>query len=79
MRAFVETRVKPYYLHHGDLAPGTAHFRNDDRRGAGADAPVARPASGLAQPTYVLDIPGAHGKIHSGRPMSRRRARATMK
>ena len=27
MRAFVECRVKPYYLHHGDLAPGTAHFR----------------------------------------------------
>ena len=27
MRAFVETRIKPYYLHHGDLAPGTAHFR----------------------------------------------------
>jgi lysine 2,3-aminomutase len=27
MRAFVEMRVKPYYLHHGDLAPGTAHLR----------------------------------------------------
>ena len=27
MRAFVETRIKPYYLHHGDLAPGTAHLR----------------------------------------------------
>jgi lysine 2,3-aminomutase len=23
MRAFVECRIKPYYLHHGDLAPGT--------------------------------------------------------
>ena len=31
MRAFVECRIKPYYLHHGDLAPGTAHFRTDDR------------------------------------------------
>src|SRR5215212_7468009 len=27
MRAFVENRIKPYYLHHGDLAPGTAHLR----------------------------------------------------
>ena len=27
MRAFVECRIKPYYLHHGDLAPGTAHLR----------------------------------------------------
>ena len=31
MRAFVECRVKPYYLHHADLAPGTAHFRTVDR------------------------------------------------
>ena len=27
MRAFVENRIKPYYLHHPDLAPGTSHFR----------------------------------------------------
>src|SRR5690606_7262399 len=27
MRALVECRVKPYYLHHPDLAPGTAHLR----------------------------------------------------
>ncbi|MBU4436094.1 MAG: lysine-2,3-aminomutase-like protein, partial [Alphaproteobacteria bacterium] len=27
MRAFVETRIRPYYLHHGDHAPGTAHLR----------------------------------------------------
>ena len=33
MRAFVETRIKPYYLHHGDLAPGTAHLRTTIARG----------------------------------------------
>ena len=33
MRAFVESRVKPYYLHHADLAPGTAHLRVDLARG----------------------------------------------
>ena len=27
MRALVECRIKPYYLHHGDLAPGTGHLR----------------------------------------------------
>ena len=27
MRALVECRIKPYYLHHLDLAPGTAHLR----------------------------------------------------
>src|SRR6202023_4124147 len=27
MRALVECRIKPYYLHHRDLAPGTAHLR----------------------------------------------------
>src|SRR5262249_7608255 len=27
MRGFVKNRVKPYYLHHPDLAPGTSHFR----------------------------------------------------
>jgi lysine 2,3-aminomutase len=27
MRAFVANRVRPYYLHHLDSAPGTSHFR----------------------------------------------------
>ncbi len=27
MHAFSENRIKPYYLHHPDLAPGTSHFR----------------------------------------------------
>ena len=26
-RALVENRIKPYYLHHADLAPGTGHLR----------------------------------------------------
>ena len=44
MRALVECRIKPYYLHHGDLAPGTAHWRTGDRGRPGADARAARPA-----------------------------------
>jgi lysine 2,3-aminomutase len=66
MRAFVEARVKPYYLHHGDLAPGTAHFRVSIGRGQALMGELRRRLSGLAMPTYVLDIPGAHGKTPIG-------------
>ncbi len=66
MRAFVETRVKPYYLHHGDLAPGTAHLRTSIAEGQALMGELRRRLSGLALPTYVLDIPGAHGKVPIG-------------
>jgi len=66
MRALVETRVKPYYLHHGDLAPGTAHFRTTIAEGQALMHELRRRLSGLALPTYVLDIPGAHGKVPIG-------------
>jgi lysine 2,3-aminomutase len=62
MKAFVETRVKPYYLHHPDLAPGTGHFRMDIAEGQKIVAALRGTISGLCQPTYVLDIPGGHGK-----------------
>ncbi|NHT74712.1 lysine-2,3-aminomutase-like protein [Rhizobiaceae bacterium CRRU44] len=62
MRAFVETRIKPYYLHHPDLAPGTAHFRLSVEEGQALVAALRGTISGLCQPTYVLDIPGGHGK-----------------
>lgn len=62
MRAFVEARVKPYYLHHGDLAPGTSHFRTTIADGQRLVAALHDRASGLAQPVYVLDIPGGYGK-----------------
>ncbi len=63
MRAFVEARVKPYYLHHPDLAPGTGHFRLGIEEGQAIVAELRRRVSGLCQPAYVLDIPGGHGKI----------------
>jgi lysine 2,3-aminomutase len=66
MRAFVETRVKPYYLHHGDLAPGTAHLRTTVAEGQALMRELRRRLSGLALPNYVLDIPGAHGKVPIG-------------
>lgn len=66
MRAFVEARVKPYYLHHLDQAPGTSHFRTSIARGQAITQDLRGRLSGLAQPTYVLDIPGGHGKIPIG-------------
>jgi lysine 2,3-aminomutase len=62
MRALVEARVKPYYLHHLDKAPGTAHFRCTIAEGQAITQELNQRVSGLAQPTYVLDIPGGHGK-----------------
>ena len=66
MRAFVEARVKPYYLHHLDAAPGTGHFRVSIAEGQRLMRSLRGRLSGLAQPTYVLDIPGGHGKVPIG-------------
>jgi lysine 2,3-aminomutase len=65
MRAFVEMRVKPYYLHHTDLAPGTAHLRTSIAEGQGLMRELRQRLSGLALPTYTLDIP-ARGKVPVG-------------
>jgi len=66
MRAFVAARVKPYYLHHADLAPGTAHLRTSIAEGQALMRELRGRLSGIAQPTYVLDIPGGHGKVPVG-------------
>jgi lysine 2,3-aminomutase len=65
-RGLVAMRVKPYYLHHPDLARGTSHFRGDIAEGQALMRELRRRASGLCQPTYVLDIPGGHGKVPVG-------------
>jgi lysine 2,3-aminomutase len=67
MRGFVEARIKPYYLHHPDLAPGTAHFRLSIEEGQKLVGALLGRISGLCQPAYVLDIPGGHGKTPIGR------------
>ena len=66
MRAFVECRIKPYYLHHADLAPGTAHLRTTIEHGQQLMRALRGRVSGLCQPDYVLDIPGGHGKAPIG-------------
>jgi lysine 2,3-aminomutase len=66
MRALVECRIKPYYLHHADLAPGTSHFRTTIDEGQSLMRALRGRFSGLCQPEYVLDIPGGHGKSPIG-------------
>jgi lysine 2,3-aminomutase len=62
-RIMVANRIKPYYLHHPDLARGTGHFRLDIAQGLALCEQLRGRVSGLCQPTYVLDIPGGFGKV----------------
>jgi lysine 2,3-aminomutase len=64
----VALRVKPYYLHHADLAPGTAHLRTTIAKGQDIMRALRGRISGLALPTYVLDVPGGFGKVPVGPP-----------
>jgi lysine 2,3-aminomutase len=66
MRGLVAMRVKPYYLHHGDLARGTAHFRTTIEAGQAIQRAMRFRVSGLCQPSYVLDLPGGYGKVPIG-------------
>lgn len=62
-RAMVANRIKPYHLNHGDLAKGTSHFRTTVAEGRALTKALRGDVSGLCQPTYILDIPGGHGKV----------------
>jgi lysine 2,3-aminomutase len=65
-RAMVAHRVKPYYLHQLDAAPGTARFHVPIEQGRALLEALRGRVTGLAWPTYVLDIPGGHGKVPIG-------------
>src|SRR5450631_3503872 len=65
-RKLVRLRVRPYYLHHPDLAPGTSHFRVSIEVGQELMRTLRGTLSGLCMPTYVLDIPGGFGKVPIG-------------
>jgi lysine 2,3-aminomutase len=65
-RRLVTLKVRPYYLHHPDLAPGTSHFRVSIETGQALMQALRQTMSGLCMPTYVLDIPGGFGKVPVG-------------
>ncbi len=61
-RRLVAIGVKPYYIHHPDPAPGTAHFRVSVAEGRRILADVRRRCSGLCLPIYMRESPGGDGK-----------------
>jgi lysine 2,3-aminomutase len=65
-RAMLAARIKPYYLHQLDAAPGTARFHVPIAEGRRLMAELRGRVTGLALPTYVLDIPGGYGKVPIG-------------
>jgi len=65
-RAMLAARIKPYYLHQADLAPGTSHFRTTIEEGQALMRALRGRLTGLALPTYVLDIPDGYGKVPVG-------------
>lgn len=65
-RAMIAAGVKPYYLHQLDAAPGTARFHVPIAEGQRLLAALRGRVTGLAWPTYVLDIPGGYGKVPIG-------------
>ncbi len=65
-RAMLAARVKPYYLHQLDPAHGTSRFHVPIEEGRRLLAALRGRVTGLAWPTYVLDIPGGHGKVPIG-------------
>jgi len=62
-RGLYRARVKPYYLHHPDRAPGNARFRVSVRRGRDLVRELRRLLSGPALPSYVIDLPDGTGKV----------------
>ncbi len=62
-RELLKMKIKPYYLHHPDLARGTSHFRLSLKEGIATHRALLGRLSGLAQPSYMLDIPGGAGKV----------------
>ena len=66
MNDLLDTGVVPYYLHHPDLARGTGHFRTALAEGKEIMRELRQHLSGIAMPTYIVEIPGGDGKIPVG-------------
>jgi lysine 2,3-aminomutase len=65
-RAMLRARVKPYYLHQLDPAPGTARFAVPVEEGRALLRVLRGRVTGLAWPTYVQERPAGGGKVPLG-------------
>ncbi len=63
MRRLLKMRVRPYYLHQADLTKGTEHFRTSIETGLRIIEFMTGRVSGMAIPSYVVDLPGGGGKV----------------
>jgi lysine 2,3-aminomutase len=68
-RAMLRNRVKPYYLHQLDAAPGTARFHVPVEEGLALLADLRGRVTGLAWPAYVREWPDGGGKYPLGMPV----------
>ena len=62
-RAMLRHRVKPYYLHQLDAAPGTARFHVPEAEGLALLWALRGRLTGLGLPTYVRERPDGGGKV----------------
>lgn len=65
-RAMLRARVKPYYLHSLDPAPGTARFAVPEAEGLALMRSLRGRISGIALPAFVKETPGGGGKVPVG-------------
>jgi len=63
MQKLLTIRVRPYYIHQMDLVKGTGHFRTPVQKGLNIMAGLRGHTSGMATPSYVIDLPGGKGKV----------------
>lgn len=56
--------IRPGYLFHPDLVPGTAHFRISLKNGLDLYTTLRTELSGLSTPVYAVDLPNGGGKLN---------------
>lgn len=61
-RRLLYLRVKPYYMFQADPSKGTDHLRNSIEDSLHIQKQLWGHLSGLAMPTYIVDIPNGGGK-----------------
>ncbi|MEI6126083.1 MAG: lysine 2,3-aminomutase, partial [Pseudomonadota bacterium] len=59
----LKIKVRPYYLFHTDDVEGTEHLRTSIEAGISIVAGMRGHTSGLAIPSFVVDLPGGGGKV----------------
>ncbi len=62
-QSLLKIKVRPYYLFHCDEVQGTEHLRTSVETGVKIVEGMRGHTSGLAIPTFVVDLPFGHGKV----------------